>query len=150
VRILTRPLPSHQIALGFLPRSARRRGERDVRKNRQPVRPRSPSTKLVGRTRRNGGAGGDARYAIGIGDRTGDHGQGLHAVIAVLLCALFYLLSRSCEYGFAALTMNKELGLSSYVFGLGAGAFFWGYFILEVPSNLILDRVGGRQRHTRG
>ena len=30
--------------------------------------------------------------------------------------------------GFAALTMNKDLGLSSYVFGLGAGAFFWGYF----------------------
>src|SRR5438128_6072915 len=37
--------------------------------------------------------------------------------------------------GFAALTMNKDLGLSSYIFGLGAGAFFWGYFILEVPSN---------------
>src|ERR1700757_299791 len=47
--------------------------------------------------------------------------------------------------GFAALTMNKDLGLSSYVFGVGAGAFFWGYFILEVPSNLILDRVGARR-----
>jgi len=47
--------------------------------------------------------------------------------------------------GFAALTMNKDLGLSSYVFGLGAGAFFWGYFILEVPSNLILDQVGARR-----
>jgi MFS transporter, ACS family, tartrate transporter len=35
--------------------------------------------------------------------------------------------------------------LLSYVFGLGAGAFFWGYFILEVPSNLILDRVGARR-----
>src|SRR5947209_733665 len=44
--------------------------------------------------------------------------------------------------GFAALTMNMDLGLSSYIFGLGAGAFFWGYFILEVPSNLILDRLG--------
>jgi ACS family tartrate transporter-like MFS transporter len=44
--------------------------------------------------------------------------------------------------GFAALTMNKDLGLSSYVYGLGAGAFFWGYFLLEVPSNLILDKVG--------
>jgi len=47
--------------------------------------------------------------------------------------------------GFAALTMNKELGLSSYVFGLGAGAFFWGYFILEVPSNLILEKFGARR-----
>src|ERR1700693_1252944 len=44
--------------------------------------------------------------------------------------------------GFAALTMNKDLGLSSYIFGLGAGAFFWGYFLLEVPSNLILEKVG--------
>jgi hypothetical protein len=47
--------------------------------------------------------------------------------------------------GFAALTMNKDLGLSSYIFGLGAGAFFWGYFILEVPSNLILDKIGARR-----
>src|ERR1700730_18269538 len=47
--------------------------------------------------------------------------------------------------GFAALTMNKDLGFSSYIFGLGAGAFFWGYFLLEVPSNLILDRVGARR-----
>jgi MFS transporter, ACS family, tartrate transporter len=44
--------------------------------------------------------------------------------------------------GFASLTMNKDIGLSSYVFGLGAGAFFWGYFLLEVPSNLILEKVG--------
>ena len=55
--------------------------------------------------------------------------------------------------GFAALTMNKDLGLSSYIYGLGAGAFFWGYFLLEVPSNLILehDRGGtdpaGRSRY---
>ena len=47
--------------------------------------------------------------------------------------------------GFAALTMNKDLGLTSYVYGLGAGAFFWGYFILEVPSNLILEKVGARR-----
>src|SRR5436305_9952995 len=47
--------------------------------------------------------------------------------------------------GFAALTMNKDIGLSAYVFGLGAGAFFWGYFIFEVPSNLILEKVGARR-----
>jgi MFS transporter, ACS family, tartrate transporter len=41
--------------------------------------------------------------------------------------------------------MNKDLGLSPYIYGLGAGAFFWGNFILEVPSNLILDRVGARR-----
>ena len=41
--------------------------------------------------------------------------------------------------GFAALTMNKDLGLSAYMYGLGAGIFFFGYFIFEVPSNLILE-----------
>src|ERR1700756_3609030 len=45
---------------------------------------------------------------------------------------------------FAALTMNKDLGLSAYVFGWGAGIFFLGYFLFEVPSNVILDKVGAR------
>jgi ACS family tartrate transporter-like MFS transporter len=44
----------------------------------------------------------------------------------------------------AALTMNKDLGLSPFAYGLGAGVFFLGYFLLEVPSNLILERVGAR------
>jgi MFS transporter, ACS family, tartrate transporter len=46
---------------------------------------------------------------------------------------------------FAALTMNKDLGFSSYLYGLGAGAFYWGYCLLGVPSNLILERVGARR-----
>ena len=46
--------------------------------------------------------------------------------------------------GFAALTMNADLGLSPTVYGWGAGIFFIGYFIFEVPSNLILERVGAR------
>src|SRR6201995_1026726 len=46
--------------------------------------------------------------------------------------------------GFAALTLNKDLGLSPTVFGFGAGIFFWGYFLFEVPSNLALDRFGAR------
>src|SRR6201996_6613249 len=46
--------------------------------------------------------------------------------------------------GFAALTMNKDVGLSSAAFGLGAGIFFAGYFLFEVPSNLILHRIGAR------
>jgi len=47
--------------------------------------------------------------------------------------------------GFAALTMNRDLGLSAYVYGLGASAFFWGYFLLEVPSNLLLEKIGARR-----
>jgi MFS transporter, ACS family, tartrate transporter len=46
--------------------------------------------------------------------------------------------------GFAALQMNRELGLSAAVFGFGAGIFFIGYFLLEIPSNLILQRLGAR------
>jgi ACS family tartrate transporter-like MFS transporter len=46
--------------------------------------------------------------------------------------------------GFAALQMNRELGLSAAVFGFGAGIFFIGYFVLEIPSNLILQRLGAR------
>ena len=51
--------------------------------------------------------------------------------------------------GFAALTMNRELAISSQQFGLAAGIFFWGYFLFEVPSNLILHKVGARLWITR-
>ena len=47
--------------------------------------------------------------------------------------------------GFAALTMNKDLSFSPEVFGWGAGVFFFGYFLFEVPSNVILARVGARR-----
>ena len=46
--------------------------------------------------------------------------------------------------GFAALQMNEDLGFSPTVFGFGAGIFFWGYALFEVPSNLVLVRVGAR------
>ena len=46
--------------------------------------------------------------------------------------------------GFAALTMNKELGITSQQFGLLAGIFFLGYFIFEVPSNVLLYKIGAR------
>jgi len=46
--------------------------------------------------------------------------------------------------GFAALQMNSDLGFSSAAFGFGSGVFFLGYCLFEVPSNLILHRVGAR------
>ena len=46
--------------------------------------------------------------------------------------------------GFAALTMNRELAITSQQFGFAAGIFFWGYFLFEVPSNLILHKIGAR------
>ena len=47
--------------------------------------------------------------------------------------------------GFAALTMNEAIGLSPLAFGWGAGIFFLGYFLFEVPSNLALHRFGARR-----
>src|SRR5437016_12285326 len=47
--------------------------------------------------------------------------------------------------GFAALQMNSDLGFSSAAFGFGSGVFFVGYCLFEVPSNLVLHRVGARR-----
>src|ERR1700761_8153227 len=46
--------------------------------------------------------------------------------------------------GFAALTMNKDLGFSPEVYGWGTGIFFLGYLVFEVPSNMIMERVGAK------
>ena len=46
--------------------------------------------------------------------------------------------------GFAALTMSRELAITSQQFGFAAGVFFWGYFLFEVPSNLMLHKIGAR------
>jgi ACS family tartrate transporter-like MFS transporter len=47
--------------------------------------------------------------------------------------------------GFAALQMQQQLGLSDAVYGLGAGIFFAGYFVFQVPSNLVLQKIGARR-----
>jgi ACS family tartrate transporter-like MFS transporter len=47
--------------------------------------------------------------------------------------------------GFAALTMNKDLGFTPEIYGWVAGIFFFGYFLFEVPSNVIMTRVGARR-----
>src|SRR6266850_539902 len=47
--------------------------------------------------------------------------------------------------GFAALTMNKDLNFSPTVFGFGGGVLFAGYLLFQIPSNVILDRVGARR-----
>src|SRR5437870_7321987 len=59
---------------------------------------------------------------------------------------LLYIVSYldRINVGFAALQLNQALHFDPEVFGLGAGIFFIGYFIFEVPSNLIMERVGAR------
>jgi len=61
----------------------------------------------------------------------------------VFACYFLCYLDR-INVGFAALTMNKDLGLDAAIFGMAAGAFFWGYCLFEVPSNLILEKIGAR------
>jgi MFS transporter, ACS family, tartrate transporter len=62
----------------------------------------------------------------------------------LIICYFVAYLDR-VNVGFAALTMNKDLGLSQTAFGFGAGIFFIAYFIFEVPSNLLLERFGARK-----
>jgi MFS transporter, ACS family, tartrate transporter len=59
---------------------------------------------------------------------------------------LLYIVSflDRINIGFAALTMNKELAITSQQFGLLAGIFFFGYFIFEILSNLLLHKIGAR------
>jgi MFS transporter, ACS family, tartrate transporter len=61
----------------------------------------------------------------------------------MILCFFIAFIDR-VNVGFAALEMNKDLGFSASVYGFGAGIFFIGYFLFEVPSNVIMHRVGAR------
>ena len=64
-----------------------------------------------------------------------------HLMPVLILCYLAAYLDRT-NVGFAALHMNRDLGLSAAAFGFGSGLFFLSYFFLEVPSNLLLARFG--------
>ena len=61
----------------------------------------------------------------------------------IFVCYVIAYLDR-VNIGFAAAELQRDLALSDAVFGLGAGLFFIGYCLFEVPSNLILERVGAR------
>jgi MFS family permease len=68
----------------------------------------------------------------------------LRFVPLLTIAYLFNYLDRT-SLGFAALTMNQQLGLSAGQFGLAAGIFFVGYSLFEIPSNLMLYRFGARR-----
>jgi sugar phosphate permease len=61
----------------------------------------------------------------------------------LLFCYICSYLDR-INVGFAKLQMVKELGFSDTAYGLGAGIFFAGYFLFEVPSNIIMLKTGAR------
>ena len=61
----------------------------------------------------------------------------------IMLCYVVAYLDR-VNVGFAKLQMSQDLGFSETIFGLGAGIFFLGYFLFELPSNLIMHRIGAK------
>ena len=62
----------------------------------------------------------------------------------LFVCYIFCFLDR-VNVGFAKLQMQQDLGFSDTVYGLAAGIFFISYFIFEIPSNLLLEKVGPRK-----
>ncbi len=65
-------------------------------------------------------------------------------VLPFAVLTYFFCYLDRINVGFAALTMNKDLGLDPAMYGMAAGAFFWGYVLFEVPSNIILEKLGAR------
>jgi MFS family permease len=66
-------------------------------------------------------------------------------LIPLLMLGYFCAYLDRVNVGMAASTMNQQLGFSGAVFGFGAGLFFVGYFLAEIPSNLILNKMGARR-----
>jgi MFS transporter, ACS family, tartrate transporter len=65
-------------------------------------------------------------------------------IVPFMMLLYFVAFVDRINIGFAALTMNQEMGFTPEVFGFGAGVFFIGYFLFEVPSNIILHNIGAR------
>ena len=83
-----------------------------------------------------------------------DRGSDVYSVVNwrvlpfLAVCYLFAYLDR-INIGFAKLQMQHDLALSDAAYGLGAGIFFLGYVLFEVPSNLLLARIGARKTLSR-
>jgi len=70
-------------------------------------------------------------------------------ILPVLMVAYFINSLDKTNISLASLTMDKDLGLTASTFGLASGLFFIGYFVFEIPSNVMLYRVGPRVWITR-
>jgi ACS family tartrate transporter-like MFS transporter len=66
-------------------------------------------------------------------------------LIPLMLFLYFLNYLDRVNVAFAALTMNRDLGFSPAVYGFGAGIFFIGYFLFQIPANIILERIGARR-----
>ena len=66
-------------------------------------------------------------------------------LLPLIVVSYFIAYVDRTNVAFAALTMNQDLGISAYLYGWGAGIFFLGYALFEVPSNMVLAKVGARR-----
>src|SRR5260370_5883025 len=65
-------------------------------------------------------------------------------ILPFAILTYFFCYLDRINVGFAALTMNKDLGLDPAMYGMAAGALFWGYVLFDVPSNIFLEKIGAR------
>ncbi|SAK93845.1 major facilitator transporter [Caballeronia hypogeia] len=65
-------------------------------------------------------------------------------IVPFIMLLYFIAYIDRVNIGFASLTMKTDLGFTASILGFGAGIFFWGYFLFEVPSNIVLHKVGAR------
>jgi len=72
----------------------------------------------------------------------------LRVLSILFVCYAFSYVDR-INIGFAKLQMQRDLGFSDAVYGLGAGIFFLGYVLFEIPSNLLLTKIGARRTFAR-
>ena len=95
----------------------------------------------------------DQRAAVTLGNKTDASAMTIEArtirkvrirIIPVIFLLYIVAFLDRINIGFAALTMNKELAITAQQYGLVSGIFFIGYFLFEIPSNLLLHKIGAR------
>ncbi len=86
---------------------------------------------------------GESESATGVFEQQTVRKIRLRLLPFLFLLYIVAFLDRT-NIGFAALAMNRELGISSAQYGFLTGIFFWGYFLFEIPSNVMMHKIGGR------
>ncbi len=104
----------------------------------------------MNRRHRSPGSGSPPTVSASLDTAAAELGKSTYLAAAkrlLPLLAVCYFLSYldRTNVSVAALTMNEALGISATAFGLGSGLFFIGYFLVEVPSNMIMHKVGARR-----
>src|SRR4051812_35743697 len=70
-------------------------------------------------------------------------------ILSLLMLAFFFNIMDRINIGVAKLQMQQDIGISDAAYGLAAGIFFIGYMLFEVPSNLLLAKIGTRKTLSR-